>query len=95
MQFTPRGPEEAGVVRDLLRVIVEVGGLLLAAHRLSIIAARRKDARIAAKLRRQLDDLAMSQRKTRDPAPTEGVQHGRNTGSVRLAGRRFTEETGA
>jgi len=82
------------MLRDLLRVIVEAAGLFLAYHRIQVGVRRRKAAKETARLRRELSDLAESQRATRDTAVTQDVQRERGVGNVRLGGRRFTQETG-
>jgi len=95
MQYSDRGSETAGMVRDLLRAMVEIGGLLVAAHRISAGIRTRKAAREAARLRRQLSNLDHPVSPPRDPAATPGVLDGGSTGNARLGSRRFTEETGA
>jgi len=93
MQYANRGDETPGMVRDLLRALVEIGGLLVAAHRVSAGMRARKAAREAARLRRQLSNLDHAQRPAGDATPAPSVLDERSAGNVRLGSRRFAEET--
>lgn len=75
-------------MRELLRVVVEVGGLLLAAYRIRVLGARRSRARKATRERRRASDLAHEDRPAGDTAAPESVHRPRSARNVRHGERR-------